>query len=51
MVESIHQAVARVCACGLPAEDDEPWCAQCLTEAEMDALEREGDDWTARCAA
>lgn len=50
MVESIHQ-MAHACACGLPAEEDELRCAQCLTEAEMDALERDAEDWYARYAA
>ena len=39
------------CRCGLPAEDDERRCAQCITEAGLDALEREAEDWYARCAA
>ena len=50
MVESIHRDL-HACACGLPAEDDESRCAQCLTEAEMGALEREAGDCWARCAA
>ena len=50
MVESIHQA-AGASACGLPAEDDDPRCAQCLVEEELDALEREAEDFYERCAA
>ena len=31
------------CACGKPAEDDDPRCADCITEAERDAEEAAGE--------
>jgi hypothetical protein len=32
-----------LCACGIPAEDDDPRCADCITDAEREAEEAAAD--------
>lgn len=41
------------CACGKPAEDDDPRCADCITAAEIDGMDGAAERWwsLSGCAA